>query len=418
MLNLSKGKRIEGSIKESAEDFVVNEITPNGVVLLQNRSYSPEELGYKGSEGNTSVFIMEKRNWNTIQALKELTHKFGRGFGSAGFAGTKDRVALTTQMCSMYGVDPERLLEAHVKDVRVISAWRSGRQIKLGDLLGNRFMIKVSTKDPNALERVSDIDSGLSGSFPNYYGRQRFGNRDTNVQIGISILKGELEEAVMLFLTSTKNEELESSIEARERLSKEMNFSKALEYFPKYLKYERTMLDSLSRNPTDFARALRLLPRQLLLMFVHSVESQIFNLALESRIKGGNIEPDPNAKFCPPNFYGFPDVSKVEKFSNGASKQFELGNIIGYNSKPEDLSAIETKTMESFGLSVDDFKVKRIPEANCKGAYRSILAPYLGFSSAGTDGGILLWFSLPAGSYATTLLSEFMRPSKTEYSPG
>ena len=408
MLRFSKRRRAAGEVKASPDDFVVNEITQNGTVL-SHKEHSPEELGFKVGSGSFAVFVMRKRNWNTIQALKEIARASARGAGSIGFAGTKDRVAVTTQLCSIFGAQPERVADTHIKDIDVLGAWKSSNGVRLGELLGNRFEIIVRTGEPGAIELASAISSELGGVFPNYYGEQRFGNRNANVQIGLHMLKGELEDAAMLFLTSVENEELDESVSARKRLSDEGNFAKALEYFPRYLKYERTMLSSLSTAPTDFAKAFRSLPRQLLLMFVHSVESHIFNIALEERIKSGNTSPEIGAMCCTANFYGFPDISKVEPYDPLKKElQLELGNIIGYTTASQSLSDLERAEMERLGISTEDFRVRRIPEANSKGAYRPLFSPYKDYAQDSGEGFLKLGFSLPAGSYATSLLNEFV----------
>ena len=408
MLRLSRGRRVAGAIKASPEDFVVNEITQNGTVLSQ-KEHSFEELGLKGGSGSFAVFVMRKRNWNTIQALKEAARSCGRGAGSIGFAGTKDRAAVTTQLCSIFGAQPERVAGLHIKDIEILGAWKSSSGVRLGELLGNRFEISVRTAEPEAAGLASALNGELGGLFPNYYGEQRFGSRNSNVQIGLHMLKGELEDAAMLFLASAENEELEESISARRRLAEEGNFAKALEYFPRYLKYERTMLASLSTAPTDFAKAFRSLPRQLLLMFVHSVESHIFNMALEERIRSGDTTPRHGSMCCTANFYGFPDTGRTGQYDpSKKEQQFELGNIIGYTTSSASISDFERGELEKLGISAEDFRVRRITEANSKGAYRPLFAPYRDYVQRMDESALRLGFSLPAGSYATSLLNEFV----------
>ena len=67
----------------------------------------------------------------------------------------------------------------------------------------------------------------------------------------------------------------------------EQDFKEALKYFPEYLKYERMLLEYLARFPDNYANAIRKLPRSISLMFIHSVESYIFNKELEERINEG-----------------------------------------------------------------------------------------------------------------------------------
>jgi tRNA pseudouridine13 synthase len=204
MLRLAKGQRAKGKIKSVPEDFIVEEILPNGSVLEKDKKYSPEELGMVNEEGKFSIFILQKTNWNTQQALKTIARKFRRGVKSASFAGTKDRTAVSTQLCSLFGVWPKQLQEMHIKDISINGAWEGKEKIKMGDLLGNSF--KITVRDVSDYENIPNIISELNGIFPNYYGEQRFGNRKINFDIGLDILKADFKSAALRFLTETQNE--------------------------------------------------------------------------------------------------------------------------------------------------------------------------------------------------------------------
>ncbi|MCL5115074.1 MAG: tRNA pseudouridine(13) synthase TruD, partial [Candidatus Marsarchaeota archaeon] len=372
MMRMSKIEGFKGKIKKEPEDFRVEEITKSGRVLQAGIHVKASDLDVtEDPNGKFTIFVMEKTNWNTLQALKVIAKKAGRGIKSVGFAGTKDKVSVSTQLCSIFGAKGERLLGIHVKDIRINGAWQSSEGVRMGDLLGNRFTIKISDTDA-AEERINSIAQSLNGMFPNFFGEQRFGSRSNNVEIGMHIMKGEFEEAAMQFLTDTKNERNLDSIEARERLSNEKDFPSALEYFPKYLKYERSMVEYLSKYPTDYANALRRLPRAISLMFVHSVEAQIFNKEVESRIGAFN-ERQGGDTFCPEGALGFPDLSK-----EGPEGKFILGNIVGYESNA--INDTEKRIMEELGISKDDFRIERMPELNCKGSKRVLFAPYSDFS--------------------------------------
>ena len=403
MLTLSKTDGIGGTIKNRPEDFVVEEITATGAVLEQGTVYGPERLGMEPKDGDFAVFVMQKRDWNTVQALKAVAGSVKRGIRSVGFAGTKDRTSVSTQLCSVFGAKPEQLLEVKLKDISINGAWASDRGIGMGDLLGNRFTVTVA--DAERPENIDRINRELDGVFPNYFGEQRFGVRENNVEIGLALLKGDLEEAVMLFLTDYVKEKNEDAIAARRRLAEERDFGKALEYFPKYLKYERPLLAVLAELPTDYAGAFKRLPRQLALMFVHSVESHIFNKEVETRVQKGLTDPQEYDDVCIADSHGFPDpnITYLLQEESGR-KRFPIGNLVGYNTEPNE---IEISIMEELGIKKEDFRIKRMPELSCKGSKRLLFAPYVGFSC--TTDPVKMRFSLPSGSYATVLLQEFMK---------
>ena len=406
MMTLSKYEKIKGTIKSSPEDFLVEEIGLDGTVFELGNAYSfGSNLGNEGDERKFSNFIMQKRDWNTVQALRSIAKSFRRGMKSVGFAGTKDRQSTSTQLCSIFGVEPERILSMHMKDISINGAWKASAPVKLGDLLGNRFtvMVRHASKHPHAQEIISD----LGGVFPNYFGDQRFGSRGNNVDVGLNILKSNFEGAAMSFLTDTKNERNEDAIEARKKLHDEQDFKQALSYFPRYLKYELLVIEYLSRFPGNYANAMRKLPRQTLLMFVHSVESKIFNDVVEYRIRNDMLNPVAGDMLCGRNAYGFPDYGTLSCFNGGdAEGMFIAGSIVGYNS--DGINGIEKEAMEKLDISKESFKVKSMPEINCKGTYRAVFAPYRDLSYTEIEDGASMQFSLPSGSYATVLVNEFI----------
>ncbi|ASI14180.1 tRNA pseudouridine synthase TruD [Candidatus Mancarchaeum acidiphilum] len=414
MISVNKSKSF-GKIKTAPEDFQVEEIEKGNKVLEIGKPLSDNPIsdGASPSEGDFSVFVLQKTNWNTVQALIKIAKIFRHGKKSVGFAGTKDRNAVSTQMCSIFKVNPSDLLNLHVKDININGAWFSNTPIKMGDLLGNRFTVTV--RDLKFADNIEGTDKTLGGLFPNYYGEQRFGMHGDNFDIGFDIIKGDYESAVMKFLTNTTNETNESAIYARKRLLEDRDFKSAFDYYPKYLKYEKMILEYLSKYPENYANSLRKLPRQLLLMFVHSVDSTIFNKELEERVKSNSISPLDSDLVCPKDGFGYPDMQKVMTYEEYKSNKnhdgtdpFIVGNIVGYNTKA--LNDVETGIMGSLNLDKGEFKIQGIPELACNGNYRVLFAPYNGFSYSINDSKdtAVLKFSLFSGSYATALLNEFL----------
>jgi len=407
MLRLSKGKRAKGIIKSKPEDFRVEEITTNGHVLEMEKIYSPDMLGLKDEEGKFSIFVMQKTNWNTAQALKTLARRFRRGVKSTGFAGTKDRNAISTQLCSIFGVKADELSKVHIKDIKINGAWSGNSKVEMGDLLGNRFAI--TARETSDYENIEGIISELNGIFPNYYGDQRFGYRGTNVDVGLDILKGDFKGAAMRFLTETQNETNEEAKIARERLLQEQDFKEAMKYFPEYLKYEKMLIEYLARFPDNYANAIRRLPRSISLMFIHSVESYIFNKELEDRISQDKVKPEPKDIICYENSYGFPDISTFKEFDGSEDKKtFILGSILGYDTTL--VTESEQKILEELGLTLESFKVKGLNELNSKGTKRALFAPFkeISHDNMEEEQALEMRFSLPAGSYATVFLDEML----------
>ncbi len=408
---ISRSRKPRGEIKEIPEDFIVEEITESFKTLRVDTKVDVGDAGYNDPNPQNNrrfcVFVMQKRGWNTAQALKAIANRFGRGQGSVGFAGTKDRRAVTTQLCSIYGVSAAQLYGMDIKDIRINGAWESGSHVRVGELAGNEFGIRF-----RELESGIDIDGYGYDTFPNYFGPQRFGFRGNNVSIGVNILRGDFEGAVMEFLTSTRNETDTESVEARTRLERERDFSEALRYFPGYLKYERTLIDYLSRHPGDYSNAIRKLPRQLTMMFIHSVEGEIFNSVLSERVRDMELEPLHNDIVCGSNGFGFPDYNNIHRYDGraGVRGRFIVGRVIGYDT--DEVGDRERDEMDRLGISLNSFRMPEVPEIRCGGGFRVLFAPVKGLSY--TDETETMRFALPSGSYATVLLNEFIRTEENK----
>ncbi len=418
IINELKKKPVEGNLKISAEDFIVEEITNNNTVLELDKSFSLMPYNQiqpqkdKKQDLKFCLFILQKKNWNTIQALTAIAKKLRKSFKSVGFAGTKDRTSISTQLSTVFGVDPDQLLNLRIKDIKINGAWIINKKIELGDLLGNRFSIKITNTEING--SIEDAVKSFNNVFPNYFGKQRFGNRNNNYLVGMELLKGNFEGAVMKFLTDAENELNETSKQARIKLYNERDFKKALEYFPRYLKYERLILNYLALYPSDYANALRKLPRNLNLIFLHSVEAFIFNKEVKNIIKNNSLIEDINFT-CAKNKFGFPDITQITKIDKKEQKNnknyFYVVNIMGYDSQ---INNIEKEILNELELEQDMFKVKRMPELNCKGSFRTLFSPFFNFNSKinKETKELDIKFLLPKSSYATVFLNELVNEKK------
>ena len=401
MLLITETGGTGGTLRSSSEDFVVKEITENGTTLESGTAYSGEQLGRAGDGGRGKhiEFVMEKRNWNTVDALIAVAKRLGHGRKSIGYAGTKDRNAVTVQLASVFSPDDADLRSLGIKDIRINGQWR-GDGVGMGDVLGNAFEITV--RDAKRVDNAGAIAEELGGRMPNYFGEQRFGYRGNNWKIGAAMLRGDFEGAVDEYLTYTGNEVNAEASAARTRYAEERDPKQALSYFPKFLKGERTVLAHLAMHGGNYANALRLLPRGTLLMFVHAVQSSVFNSELEARVRAGDFS---SAAYAGEDFYGFPDMERIS-----GSGKFALGVLPGYASRGEELGAYAREAMERMQIGGEQFAMRQMPELSMKGAYRPLLAPVKDLACDVIDGGSYrLGFSLPSGSYATALLNEFMK---------
>ncbi|MFH1285987.1 MAG: tRNA pseudouridine(13) synthase TruD [Candidatus Micrarchaeota archaeon] len=397
---LSRTPGIRGKLKQTPEDFLVEEIAPWGEVLEIGKQISRESASEEN--GEFLHFVLQKKNWNTAQAMGAVARAAHASPKRFNYAGTKDRNAITTQRASAFALEK---LDISVKDIQILGQWRAKEKVRLGDLLGNRFTITLRGVCSDAEARVEKIAGELQGVFPNYFGEQRFGSirRNTHL-VGKEMVRGDFKSAVLNYLTYVDENEEESAKIARKNLAETLDYARALNEFPQHLKYERTMLMRLAKEPKDFVNAMRLLPRGISLLFIHAYQSALFNELLSERVREGSLnELGEGEHFCALSSYGFPEAE-----IKGESK-FLAMRLIGYDTK---LNERERALLERECILTENFKIRSFPELGSKGSWKCALAPLKNFVSEAHEESMLFKFELPSGSYATMALREFIEVNK------
>jgi len=157
------------------EDFRVDEIA----------LYPPS-----GSGGHTFVRI-EKRLLTSDGVARQLAAIAGVPARDVGYAGRKDRVALTTQWMSVPGLDPEKALGLKLEGVRILEAVAHPHKLRTGQLRGNRFTIRVRSVDDAAEAEAREVlERAVAVGMANPFGAQRFGHRGRNADLGRELLEG------------------------------------------------------------------------------------------------------------------------------------------------------------------------------------------------------------------------------------
>lgn len=151
-----------------------------------------EEPLYPASGSGGHLFVeIEKRGRTTEQVVREIARGLGIAPMDVGYAGRKDRHALTRQWLSLPGIEPERALALELQDVRVLQAIRHEHKLKTGQLRGNRFELFVATDAPLDLAPIEARAAELiRRGMPNRYGEQRFGRAGDNADAARKLFGG------------------------------------------------------------------------------------------------------------------------------------------------------------------------------------------------------------------------------------
>jgi len=132
---------------------------------------------------------VEKRLCNTEQVAKALARAAGVRPRDVGYAGRKDRVAVTRQWFSVPGLDPAEALALESEGWKVLEATPHQHKLRTGQLRENRFELVVREL---AAEELACAEARLPeiarNGFPNRFGPQRFGREGDNAERGLEIL--------------------------------------------------------------------------------------------------------------------------------------------------------------------------------------------------------------------------------------
>ena len=397
---------IGGKLKRRIEDFIVSEITIEGkkcnVILPMERKNTVVPEKPAGKE--QLVCLMQKYNTETNMALKRISRFAGLSGKRFGYAGIKDKRAVTCQRISIWNPVPERLANFSSKIMQLRECeWGNGR-VEIGALKGNDFEITVrdiALPESEARKRTEECLRELDekGAL-NYFGEQRFGGiRNVSHLVGEAFVKESVEAGVMVYLTHDSELEESEVREARKNLAETRDFPRALKEFPVKYSFERAILNRLVKNPDDFADAFAALPKNLRYLFTHAYQSHLFNECIGLRIEAGLPFTPIEGDVTEEGVVTLPLFGFMSVLAEG-----EQGKI-------------ERKILRKEKISLDSFRIEGMPELSSKGARRKAIvfpenARLISISRDEFFEGktsVKLGFYLPKGNYATTVMQEIMK---------
>ncbi len=162
-----------GALRASPEDFRVDEVP----------AYLPSGAG-------PHLYLrVEKRGRTTRDVLGALASALGVPERDAGYAGLKDKTAVTTQWLSFPTAKDPDPAALHAPGLTVLEASRHANKLRPGHVRANRFALVVRGGDPGRARAAAAalLERGL----PNFFGPQRFGAAGRNAEIGRALLRGE-----------------------------------------------------------------------------------------------------------------------------------------------------------------------------------------------------------------------------------
>lgn len=170
---------IDFRFKQTPRDFVVEEIP----------------LYEFSGEGEHVVMFVRKKNLSTPEMIGVFARFLNIKNRDIGYAGLKDKHAMTKQYISINKQHEEALKTFEHEGIKILSQTYHNNKIKIGHLKGNRFYIKLKKVNPTSALKLDEALKNISESgMPNYFGYQRFGTDGNNHIDGEKIAKGEKKE--------------------------------------------------------------------------------------------------------------------------------------------------------------------------------------------------------------------------------
>ena len=167
---------LSARIRTTPEDFFVDEIA----------AFEPS------GEGEHLLLTIEKRGLNTAAVAKRLADWAGLREMNIGYAGMKDRHAVTRQRFTVHL--PKRIAPdtatLQSEDLRVLSSVWHNRKLPRGALAGNRFVLVLREVAGERAAIEARLRQIAARGLPNWFGEQRFGRGGDNVESALSMFAG------------------------------------------------------------------------------------------------------------------------------------------------------------------------------------------------------------------------------------
>ena len=152
-----------------------------------------ENLAFEPSGAGEHAFLqIEKTGENTDYVARQLARFANVRQRDVSFAGLKDRNAVTTQWFSVWlpGKADPDWMQFETNSMKVLQSMRHARKLKRGVLSGNSFKLIIRDWQGDQDKTIRQLEAIKANGIANYYGAQRFGNEGQNVNKALAMFQG------------------------------------------------------------------------------------------------------------------------------------------------------------------------------------------------------------------------------------
>lgn len=400
-----------GVIKQRPEDFLVDE----------------QPLYHPAGTGEHIYLLVQKRSMPTLQMLRVIARHFGVAMKQVGYAGLKDKHAITRQVVSVHvpGKKIEDFGMLEHEQIAVLWSDYHTNKLRPGHLRGNRFSIKIRNVVPTEVRHAwATLRHVQRIGAPNRVGEQRFGLLGNNHRIGQALLAGE-DAAGVRELLGPSMEHPERNAMARE-LFMQGKFAEAIEHYPVQATIETRVLRALAQGKSP-RQALRSLDDTTLRFYLTAFQSTVFNRVLDARIADASFadlrEGDLAMKHENGAVFAVDQATSVADDTRDRLAKLAISPTgpmwgAGMTRAAGAIDALEVACLEHAGVTLDQLAAFDASQRRLalEGKRRALRVPVI---DPEVEGGvdehgayIRCAFELPRGAFATEVLREVIKPTE------
>lgn len=357
-----------------------------------------EEPAYLPSGAGEHLYVeIEKEGLNTDAVAEALAKALGRKSMDVGYAGRKDRHAITRQWFSVHFGDETKLAGlpelARGGRVAVVQVTRHANKLRLGHLAGNRFTLGLSGDMSGLAERLARL---AHEGIRNRCGNQRFGIDGSNLPLARAWGRGDLAGAVALAVDPHGVWQFGTPLPEG--------------FVPGP---SGRVVGALRRRPDDAAGALRAAGDQLRKFIASAAQSAVFNAILDTRettgllhrLRLGDLGSTTRGAPFLVTAEALEDTNR--RAAPGVLDAFATAPLPGTSRlRPSPEVDVEERAW-SASCDIDWTWFESGGALESPGERRPLVVPFRSAPELLLDGEITrLSFSLPSGSYATEVLEQ------------
>jgi tRNA pseudouridine13 synthase len=387
-------------VKQTPGDFIVREV-------------SDYVLSKKGTH---AVYRLSKTSLGTIEAINLILQLWNIRRPLLSTGALKDRHAQTEQMISISS-GPMKDLQHHSIALKYLG--QSDQPIRPDSFSANNFTIVLRDLSKNDTEKIqSRLKEINQYGVPNYFDEQRFGSvRGGNEFPAKQLIKRDYEGALKTALTATSKEDRGIVRQTRHTIAENWgDWKKCLELMPSRSP-ERPIVNFLIMRPFYFRQAFEMINPNLILLFLHSYQSFIWNQGLSQLLRKYLDATKNTSKNIIKMPYLLGEFIFYQLLENSVLKALKELSIPFMTHKTvfsdETMSAIFPEILKEEGIAQNNFRIHGMEKTYFRrGERKAIIFPET-LSIKGIENDelakskrlkVTMELQLPRGAYATIIV--------------